>query len=187
MKKTDLLKKSAKMLGGAALACGMLISSSVAADNYPSKPVNLVVGFGIGGSADRMSRSMSSFLSDTLDERVKVINKKGAGTQIAANYILKKPADGYTLFGSTFTPYLANTILSGGAKYKIDDLDYLNIQWYDYELVAVNSKTGYKSLPEVLNAIKNNPKKIKAAVVQGSGGHLLIKMMLEQHGIPSKI
>lgn len=186
MKKTDLLKKSAKILGGAALACSMLVSSSVGADNYPSKPINLVVGFGIGGSADRMSRSMSSFLSDTFDERVKVINKKGAGTQIAANYVIKKPADGYTVFGSTFTPYLANTILSGGAKYKIDDLDYLNIQWYDYELVAVNSKSGYKTLTEVLEDIKNNPKKVKAAVVQGSSGHLLIKLMLEKYNIPSK-
>ena len=186
MKKTDLLGKSAKMLGGVVLACGMLISSSIAKDNYPSKPINLVVGFGIGGSADRMSRSMSSFLSDTFDERVKVINKKGAGTQIAANYVLKKPADGYTIFGSTFTPYLANTILTGGAKYKIEDFDYINIQWYDYELVAVNKKTGYKTLVEVLNDIKNNPKKVKAAVVQGSSGHLLIKMMLERYNIPFK-
>ncbi|WP_024953724.1 Bug family tripartite tricarboxylate transporter substrate binding protein [Sulfurospirillum arcachonense] len=186
MKKTDLLRKSAKILGGAALACGMLVSSSLAADKFPTKPINLVVGFGIGGSADRMSRSMSSFLSDTLDERVKVINKKGAGTQIAANYVLRKPADGYTVFASTFTPYLANTILTGGAKYKIEDFDYMNIQWYDYDLIAVNSKTPYKSLKEILETIKNEPKKIKAAVLQGSGGHLLLKMLLEKHGIPSE-
>lgn len=186
MKKTDLLRKSAKMIGGAALACGLLVSSGLSEDNYPKKPINIVVGFGIGGSADRMSRSMSSFLSDTLDERVKVINKKGAGTQIAANYVIKKPADGYTVFGSTFTPYLANTILTGGAKYKIEDLDYMNIQWYDYELIAVNSKTKYKSLGEVLDDIKANPKTVKAAVLQGSGGHLLLEMLMEKHGIPSE-
>ena len=50
MKKTDLLGKSAKMLGGMVLACGMLMSSSMAKGNYPSKPINIVVGFGIGGS-----------------------------------------------------------------------------------------------------------------------------------------
>lgn len=186
MKKTDLLSKSAKMLGTAVLACTMFISSSVGADNYPSKPINLVVGFGIGGSADRMTRSMSSFLADTMDARVKVINKKGAGTQIAANYILAKPADGYTIFASTFAPYLANTILSGGAKYKIEDFDFINLQWYDYDLIAVNNKTKFKSLPEVLDAIKNKPKTVKAAVLQGSGGHLLIKMLMEKYGIPSE-
>jgi len=186
MKKTDLLSRSAKMLGTAALACTMFISSSVGADKYPSKPINLVVGFGIGGSADRMTRSMSSFIADTMDAYVKVINKKGAGTQIAANYVLKKPADGYTVFASTFTPYLANTILSGGAKYKISDFDYLNIQWYDYDLIAVNNKTKFKSLPEVLNEIKNKPKTVKAAVLQGSGGHLLLKMLMEKYGIPAE-
>jgi tripartite-type tricarboxylate transporter receptor subunit TctC len=181
----NILSQSIKVLGSAALACSMLLSASVAQDNYPSKTVNLVVGFGIGGSADRMSRSMSSFLSDTLDQRVKVINKKGAGTQLAVNYILRKPADGYTVFGSTFTPYIANTILSGTATYKIDDLDYMNIQWYDYDLIAVNNKTAYKSLAEVLKAIKAHPKKVTAAVIQGSGGHLLIEMLLEKYGIPS--
>lgn len=180
-----MIRKVSKTLSAIAFVSA-IVTSAVSVDKFPKKPINLVVGFGIGGSADRMSRSMSSFLSDTLDERVKVINKKGAGTQIAANYILKRPADGYTVFGSTFTPYLANTILSGGAKYKIDDFDYINIQWYDYELVAVNAKTGYKSLSDILNTIKNNPKKIKAAVVQGSGGHLLLKLMLEKYGIPAK-
>lgn len=182
---STLLKRSVKVLGAATVVGGLMVSSLMGADKYPSKPINMVVGFGIGGSADRMSRSMSSFLSDTLDERVKVINKKGAGTQIAANYILSKPADGYTLFGSTFAPYLANTILTGGAKYKIEDFDYLNIQWFDYELIAVNNKTGYTSLVEVLNDIKNNPKKVKAAVVQGSSGHLLLEMILEKYNIPS--
>ncbi|MGB5792609.1 MAG: tripartite tricarboxylate transporter substrate binding protein, partial [Poseidonibacter sp.] len=111
-----IAKSVAKVTGMSILGLGLL-SSNLLADNYPSKPVNVVVGFGIGGSADRMTRTMSTFLSDELDGRVKVVNKKGAGTQIAANYVLKKPADGYTIFASTFAPYLANTILSGGAKY----------------------------------------------------------------------
>jgi len=180
-----MILKVSKTLGALALAGAMAIGA-VAGDNFPKKPINLVVGFGIGGSADRMTRSMSSFLSDTMDARIKVINKKGAGTQIAANYVLHKPADGYTVFASTFTPYLANTILTGGAKYKINDFNYLNIQWYDYDLIAVNSKTKFKSLPEILNEIKNKPKTIKAAVIQGSGGHLLLKMLMEKYRIPSE-
>lgn len=171
---------------GIVVASCMLISNAHAEDKYPNKPINVVVGFGIGGSADRMSRAMSTFLSDTLDERVKVINKKGAGTQLAANYILKKPADGYTIFGSTFTPYLANTILTGGAKYSIEDFDVMNFQWFDYELIAANKKAGYSSLAQVLKDIKKNKGKVKASVVQGSGGHLLLKLLLEKYNIPEK-
>ena len=50
---------------------------AAAADDYPNKPINLVVGFGVGGSADRMTRAMSTFLADELGEPLKIINKKG--------------------------------------------------------------------------------------------------------------
>ncbi|ADG93267.1 conserved hypothetical protein [Arcobacter nitrofigilis DSM 7299] len=182
---TGIMKSTIKVVAISVLGLGLLTTSSQAKD-YPTKPVNLVVGFGIGGSADRMARSMSTFLSDELGGIVKVINKKGAGTQIAANYILKRPADGYTVFSSTFSPYLATTILTGGAKYKMTDFDFINIQWFDYELFAVNKNSKYNSMVEVLNAIKNHPKSVKAAVVQGSGGHLILKLLLEKYNIPQE-
>jgi tripartite-type tricarboxylate transporter receptor subunit TctC len=156
------------------------------ADNYPKKPVNFVVGFGVGGSADRMTRAMSSFVSEELGQPVKVINKKGAGTQIAANYVLNRPDDGYTVFASTFAPYLPNTILKGNASYTVNDFSYMNFQWFDYELIAVNKDTEYKDLASLVTAIKEKPKAVKAAVVQGSGGHLMAKLLLEKNGIPQE-
>ncbi|MGB5918133.1 tripartite tricarboxylate transporter substrate binding protein [Arcobacter sp.] len=163
-----------------------LFAINLQADEYPNKPINFVVGFGIGGSADRMTRSMSTFLSDELNTPIKVFNKKGASTQIAANYVLKKPADGFTVFASTFSPFLANTILTGSAKYKISDFDFINVQWLDFELFAVNKNSKYNSMVEVLNAIKNHPKTVKAAVFQGSVGQLLLKLMLDKYDIPQE-
>jgi len=182
---TCIMKSGIKIAAISVLGLGFLITS-LQAKEYPSKPINLVVGFGIGGSADRMTRSMSTFLSDELNNIVKVINKKGAGTQIAANYLLKKPADGYTVFASTFSPYLANTILTGGAKYKMTDFDFINIQWFDFELFAVNKNSKYNNMVEVLHAIKDHPKTVKAAVVQGSGGHLILKLLLDKYNIPQE-
>ncbi|MBU3014708.1 tripartite tricarboxylate transporter substrate binding protein [Poseidonibacter lekithochrous] len=184
---TNIVKSTMKVAATTVLGLGLIGGTSLLADNYPTKkPVNMVVGFGIGGSADRMTRSMTTFLSDELETRVKVVNKKGAGTQIAANYVLKKPADGYTVFASTFAPYLANTILSGNAKYTMTDFDFLNIQWFDFELFALNKNSKYNNMMEVIDAIKNNPKTVKAAVVQGSGGHLLLKLLLEKLEIPQE-
>jgi len=190
-----ILQKLTKILSpkntlSAVMAGTFLLSSVVSgqavADSYPEKPVNFVVGFGVGGSADRMTRAMSSFLGDELGEPVKVINKKGAGTQIAANYVLNRPGDGYTVFASTFAPYLANTILKGNASYTVDDFTYLNFQWFDFDLIAVNHETGYQSLEQVLETIRKEPKKVKAAVVQGSAGHLMIRLLLEANGIPQE-
>lgn len=167
------------------LCCAALLVFVPAAQAaYPEKPVNLVVGFGVGGSADRMTRSISSFLSERLDQAVRVINKKGAGTLLAANYVLKAPADGYTVFASTFAPYMSNTIIHGGAKYKIDDFAFINAQWFDFDLIATNKDKPYTSLAELLTAVKNNPGKVSAAAVQGSAGHLMINLLLKNNNIP---
>ena len=98
------------------------------AGDFPIRPVTIVVGFGVGGSTDRMTRSMSNYLGDELGQPVQVINKRGAGTLLAANYVLNQPHDGYTIFASGFSPYLSNTILEGNADYTIEDFAYLNFQ-----------------------------------------------------------
>ncbi len=169
------------------IAISLLTSIKVIADdNYPNKPINFVVGFGVGGSADRMTRSMSSFIGDELGEPIKVVNKKGAGTQIAANYILNRPGDGYTVFSSAFAPYLANTILKGNAGYTIDDFTYINFQWFDFDLIAVNKDTEFTSLEQLLTKIRNEPKAVRASVVQGSAGHLMVRLLLDVNNIPQE-
>ncbi|WP_375748807.1 Bug family tripartite tricarboxylate transporter substrate binding protein [Vibrio sp. HN007] len=184
------MKKFAKTIGKvssvAAITLSVLAPSMAVADNYPNKPINFVVGFGVGGSADRMTRSMSGFISEELGQPIKVINKKGAGTQISANYVLARPDDGYTVYSSTFAPYLTNTILKGQAKYSVEDFSYINFQWFDKELIAANRNTPYKDLASLITAIKEKPKSVKAAVVQGSGGHLMAKLLLDKNGIPQE-
>lgn len=155
-------------------------------DAYPERPVTFVVGFGVGGSADRMTRAMSSFVGDALGQPVQVINKRGAGTLLAANYVLNQPHDGYTVFASGFSPYLSNTILEGNADYTIDDFAYLNFQWFDEDLIALNKNSKYTNLPELLEVIRDKPKTVRAAVVRGSGGHLMAKLLLELSGIPQE-
>ncbi|WP_163574091.1 Bug family tripartite tricarboxylate transporter substrate binding protein [Halomonas faecis] len=177
-------------LGGKSLAVGataMLASlamSAPAAADYPDRPIDLIVGFGTGGSADRMTRAMSNYLSEELEVPVRVTNRPGAGTQISANYVLSQPDDGYTVYASTFAPYLTNTILNGGAEYEIDDFSYINLQWFDLDLIAANEDTGYEDLPSLLEAIRENPGEVRASVVQGSAGHMMVRLLLEEAGIP---
>ncbi len=174
--------KSVRILALCLIALTLPLVSAYA--EYPEKPVTLVVGFGVGGSADRMTRSISSFLSEELGQPVRIVNRKGAGTMLAANYVLKAPADGYTVFASTFAPYLSNTIIHGGAKYKINDFAYINGQWFDFDLIATNKDKPYRSLAELLTEIKENPGKVSAAVVQGSAGHLMVNLLLKNNNIP---
>src|SRR3546814_202734 len=97
-------------LGAAALAAGLLPTEVVAQD-YPTRPVTFVVGFGVGGSADRTARALAQFLPEELGQPVTVVNREGAGGQLAATYVLSQPADGYTLLATSISPYLANSII----------------------------------------------------------------------------
>jgi len=165
----------------------MILSTlSCLADDFPSKPFTMVVGFGVGGGTDQMARSIAPFLAKELGQPVQVINKKGAGTLLAANYVLSKPSDGYTIFASGFSPYLTNTILQGFADYGIDDFAYINFQMFDEDLIAVYKHSEFKSLTHLLETIRTKPKTVKGSVVRGSGGHLMAKLLLELHNIPQE-
>jgi len=72
----NILSKSIfKVLSVATITLSAFTGSAYA-DQYPKKPINFVVGFGIGGSADRMTRNMSAFVAEELGKPIKVINKK---------------------------------------------------------------------------------------------------------------
>ncbi|MDH3265815.1 MAG: tripartite tricarboxylate transporter substrate binding protein [Gammaproteobacteria bacterium] len=175
-----------KRSGSVLVIAACMLSALASADEYPDRPVTFVVAFGAGGSADRMTRAMSSHIGEALGQPVKVINKQGAGTLLGAMYVLDQPSDGYTVLATGFSPYLSNTILEGNADYTIDDFAYLNFQWFDEDIIAVNRNSKYKTLAELLDAIRKNPKTVRAGVVRGSGGHLIAKLLLHVSGIPQQ-
>jgi tripartite-type tricarboxylate transporter receptor subunit TctC len=72
-------------------------SADAVAQNYPTKPIRLIVAFAPGGATDTFARITAAELTRTLGQQVIVENRPGAGTTIAAEFVAKSPADGYTL------------------------------------------------------------------------------------------
>ncbi|HSI48037.1 MAG TPA: tripartite tricarboxylate transporter substrate binding protein [Ideonella sp.] len=101
------------LLAGLALA-GLTLPaiSALAADAYPSKPLQLVVPFPPGGATDVLARLVAKGLGDKLGQSIVVENRAGAGTAIGASYVAKAPADGYTLLISSGTTYTANPAIN---------------------------------------------------------------------------
>lgn len=161
-------------------------SRAVAADNWPSQPVNFVVGFGVGGSADRFSRLLAQYLGDELGQPIVVVNRPGAGGQLAATYVLAQGNDGHTILSTSLSPYLANSIVHTNANYTLEDFAFVNGQWSDYDLIAVNKDRPFKTLPELLESIKANPGKHSVSVVPSSAGHISTYLLLEAAGIPAE-
>ena len=180
-----LRKCTGKMARVVAGICMLSIALPISAE-YPEQPLTFVVAFGVGGSADRMTRAMSAAIAEELGQPIQVINKPGAGTLLGANYVLGRPHDGYTVLATAFSPYLSNTILEGHADYSIEDFAYLNFQWFDEDIIALSKRSRYKTLAELFKALRDTPKTVKASVVRGSGGHLMAKLLLEVNDIPQE-
>src|SRR5262245_58765213 len=95
----------------AAGAAALPVASRIAwAQAYPSRPVRIIVGFAAGGPADTVARLIGQWLSERLGQPFVVENRTGAGTNIAAEAVVRSPPDGYTLLFVT-SANAVNTML----------------------------------------------------------------------------
>jgi tripartite-type tricarboxylate transporter receptor subunit TctC len=82
----------------ALLAASILAANSASAQDYPTKPIHIVIPFGAGGGNDLFARLVGQKFSDLIGQPIVIENKPGAGGRIAAAYVMEQPADGYTMF-----------------------------------------------------------------------------------------
>ena len=106
---------------GAGFLLASLTASTVRADDYPSRPIRVVVGFGPGAVADVILRVMASRMSQTLGQQLVVENRPGAGSSLGAEYAARAPKDGYTLLmctvAQTINPAMNNLSFDFGKDF----------------------------------------------------------------------
>src|SRR5215831_19804250 len=95
---TTMRRLAAWIIGAAACA---VLASAAGAEDYPTRPIRLIVGFGAGSGADITARVVGARMSEILGQQIVVENKTGAGSSIAADYVAHAANDGYTLFLAT--------------------------------------------------------------------------------------
>ena len=153
------------VLGSLVLACG-----SAFAQAWPAKPVRIVTAFAAGSASDIIARLLAQELQAEYGQPFVVENKPGASGIIAAEYVVKSPADGYTLLLST------NTINSGNPhlfkKLPYDPLkDFTPIARICNALfvLAVSADQPFKSVGELITFAKANPTKMSFAYGNSTG------------------
>jgi tripartite-type tricarboxylate transporter receptor subunit TctC len=145
----------------ALLACVLLLPFSAArADDYPAKPIRLVVGLSAGGASDTLSRLLGKELTARLKQPVIVDNRPGAGGNLASEYVARAPADGYTLLFTADNHNLNPLIYqSAGYDAQKDFTGVILVSEYGLILCA-NSATPYKTMADVIAGAKKEPGKI---------------------------
>lgn len=129
---------------------------AVASDNFPSRPIKLMVGFAPGGSTDSPVRVLAELVSKTLGQTVVVENKTGAGGTMPAATLQNVPADGYTLGITSMGMYRMPYTL--GIKWNpVEDLSYvIGLTGYAFGIVVQDSSP-IKTWQDFVAAAKNQP------------------------------
>src|SRR3989475_8901144 len=95
----------------------LLSACTASAQTYPTKPIRLVVGFAPGGAADSISRAMSEPLTRALGQGIIVDNKPGAGSSLAAEFVVRAAPDGYTIMIASQSGMIVNPLVNKSVAY----------------------------------------------------------------------
>lgn len=169
-----------------ALTLAMTIATGTMAqaeEAWPTRQITFVIPFGAGGSVDRSMRLVAEQLQDKLGVPIRVVNQKGGGGHVGTTYFLSQPTDGSSFLATAIHPYISNAILKFDSDYTLDDLAFINGQWTDVDLFAVNKELPFNTLQEFMQAVKDEPGRYRASVVTGSTGEINLRLALEAFGL----
>jgi len=161
-----------------------LLAAPATAQDYPNRPVRMVIPLSPGGTTDVPGRMVAQRLSETLGQQFFVENKAGAGGTIGSDFVAKSRPDGYTLL-LTASPFVISPHVYKDMPYNAltDFAPVIRIATGPYVLV-VHPSLGVKSVKELIAAAKKEPGKIDFAS-SGNGGaqHLVTELFMYMAGI----
>lgn len=162
----------------------VLTTSAAWPQNYPDRPIRIIVPFSAGGSVDMLARLLGGKLSEQLGQPIIVENKPGAGGRIASDYVAKSAPDGYTILQDTVGSAIAPAF-------------YLNLPYDPHKdftpvtqlvssslIVVASVNSGITSMRELIDRAKANPGKLNYGMTGvGNPLHLTMEMIKHSAGI----
>jgi tripartite-type tricarboxylate transporter receptor subunit TctC len=156
-----------------AAAAVLTIFTSAAAQDYPSRPIAMIVPFAAGGPTDVVARILAEGMRASLGQPVLIENVTGAAGSIAVGRVARSAPDGYTLSIGHWSTHVVN-----GAIYKLPydlltDLAPVSLLVSNPQLIVANPKVPATDLKSLVEWIKSNPDKVSAGTAgAGSASHI---------------
>ena len=164
-----------------ATGIGLCANVAVAADDWPTRPITILVPHPAGGSVDRTARMLVPFLEKELKANIVVENRPGASGQIGVTYLLRQPADAYMILADA-QPNHSTPIVFQNAPYAFGDIEVINAQEVGNVSLSVNAESPYKTFDDLHKAIKANPGKLSIAFPRGGSNELMAVQLKEKLG-----
>jgi tripartite-type tricarboxylate transporter receptor subunit TctC len=177
------MRRLAAWIIGAA-ACAIGASAAAQAQDYPTRPIRVIVGFGAGSGADITARVVGARMSEILGQQIVVENKTGAGSSIGADYVAHAGNDGYTLFMATISQPI-NAAVSPHLNFDfVKDFSPVVLVSTIPNLLVVNPSLGVKNVQELIALGKQKPDGLTyGSSGVGTGTHLAAELFTVLTGV----
>jgi tripartite-type tricarboxylate transporter receptor subunit TctC len=154
----------------AAVATVLLTAAAAQAQNYPSKPIRIIVPFAPGGTSDILARAIGPHITTAWGQPVIVENRTGANGNVGADYVTKSAPDGYTMLLSDVGALAINPSVYANMPYDpVKDFAPVVMVSYSPHVLAVHPSVPVNSVQELIAYAKANPGKMNFAN-SGTGG-----------------
>ena len=184
-----MFKSLSRLAMTSAALCAMVLAGVAgvqAADDYPSRPIKLIVPWGAGGGMDNMSRILEPIFSKKLGQSFSFYYKPGASSALGTLELAQAKPDGYTLSVNNF-PLQATNVALGIGNYKVDDLVPVCMVAHDSTMVAVLKDAPWKTMEEFVAAAKAAPDTISVAGPDRFGPSHGTALLLKKIGVPINV
>src|SRR5688572_19290530 len=167
--------------------CGFAFALAAAAQDYPNKPITMIVPFTPGGVADIVGRPLAASMEKTLKQPVVVVNRTGAGGAVGMTAAAKAAPDGYTILTtlSSVSIFPVSDPINGKpAPYELADFAPIALLTADPTVLVVRAESPYKTIQDFIAAAKASPGKINysSSGVYGTL-HVAMEMFANAAGI----
>lgn len=172
-------------IAGSGLAAAVAPIGRARAEDFPTRPVQLIVPYAPGGSGDLLARLLGNQLSKLWGQQVVVENKPGAGGLIGTEAAAKSAPDGYTLYLATDGPLTIGATLHRHLPYDWKrDFAPVSMMAVGYQILLSSPKLPATNLKDFIALVKQNPGKYNfASIGVGSAPHLAAELFLSMAGL----
>ncbi len=171
---------------GTALALGLgALGGPAMAQDYPSGPITMLVGYGAGGQTDLIARAAAAVMSRELGQPVNVVNKPGAGGAVAARELSQAAPDGYTIMFHSNSVINSAPFIMENVDFKPEDFDYAGMITAFQVGMAAPKDAPFDNITEYVEWAKANPGSAYAAL--SPEARLYINEIMKKTGIEVNI
>ena len=155
------------------------------AQDFPVKPLKLVVGYAAGGPTDVIARIVGQEISTTLGQPVVIENRAGANGNIGTEFVARSPADGYTLIVNTLSHNVNPLLNAAVAKYDpVKDFAPVSLAVVLPQLLVVPHDSPFQTVADLVKAAKADPGKVSyGSAGNGGSAHLAAELLAQRAGV----